>query len=170
MAIRNHLPEISRRTSSWNPIREINHLQRRLDRIFDDLSPFETFPSSLKDEDLNFAPACDIQETDSRYLVTFDLPGVKKDDVKIELRDNQLTVSGERNEEHKTEKSNHLSEERFYGSFYRAFTLPSNVQEEQVSASFDNGVLNITIPKAAGAKSKQIPIKDSSKTIEKKAA
>lgn len=167
MAIRSNLPDIWR-TSRWNPFREMNRLQRRMDYLFDDFFR-PSRPLVDVEEEGEFTPVCDVDETDSHFLVSFDLPGVKKDDVKIELRDNQLMVSGNRKREQRIERANRLSEERLYGAFMQSFTLPSQVQPEQVEANFDHGVLKISIPKAKSAQTKQIPIKEG-KFIESKAA
>src|SRR4051812_4608007 len=103
MTNRNHMPEARRgERGIWNPMREMNRMQHQINRIFDS---FFTEPFGPRDllpqleEEAEFAPACDVAENDTHYLISFDLPGVKKEDVKIDLRDNQLTVSGERKEE-----------------------------------------------------------------------
>lgn len=185
MAIRRTMPDVWQGRGISHPLREMHRLQRRMDRMFEGLMS-DPFSSSLVPtlsvapmigiEEMGFMPACDLEETESQYLVNFDLPGVKKDQVKVEVRDNHLTISGERKEEHKIEKANRLSEERIYGSFMRHFTLPSNVDAEHVEASFENGVLRVAIPKAEGTKPKQIPIREGikegkeEKRIEGKAA
>jgi HSP20 family protein len=159
MAIKNLLPDIWRGESSVHPLREMGRLQRRLDRMFEELfgepvsSQWESFASQ------DFTPAWDIAETDSHYLVSFDLPGVKKDDVKIDVRDNQLTISGER--------KGRGSRERFYGSFSRSFTLPANVNADKIEANYENGVLQIALPKSVAGTGKQIPVKEG-KLIEAK--
>ena len=160
MAIRN-LPDVWRR--DWSPIREVARLQRSIDRMFNDfLSPMETnLPT-----DIVFNPACDIEETEGKYLITFDLPGVKKDDLKIELNENQLTISGERKEE-RHEKGSRHNVERYHGAFQRSFTLPSIVDPNQVMANFENGVLQISIPKGEASKAKLIPVKEGRLIAEK---
>lgn len=143
----------------WDPNREMHRLQHRIDQMFEDFfnisNPSEQFfRDSLQTQ--GFTPFCDTDETDSHYLLSFDLPGVKKNDVKIELTDNQLSIAGERKGESKRKESS----ERFYGSFYRSFTLPSNVDPEKIEASFEDGVLQISIPKTQISPGKQIPIKE----------
>lgn len=172
MAFRSLLPEVRRSERGvWNPMREMSRLQRRIDRVFDE---FLTEPSFFRPsqellttwptlEEGEFAPACDVEETDSHYLLSFDLPGIKKDDVKIDLQENQLTVSGERKEETK----GRASRERYYGAFCRSFMLPSNVSADKVEANYENGVLQIALPKTQVAPGKQIPIKEG-KLIESK--
>jgi HSP20 family protein len=167
------LPDVWRgERGAWNPIREINRLQRSIDRIFNDFltEPFtgglgrELLPMG---EEMGFTPACDVEETESHYLVSFDLPGMKKDEVRIELQDHQLVVSGERKQESKKEAQGRVSRERYYGAFRRSFMLPSDIKADQVEARYENGVLQISIPKGAVAAGKQIPIKEG-KAIEAK--
>ncbi len=153
MAIRGMLPELWRgERGLWSPFREMSRLQRRMDRMFEELS--------LPEEEGGFAPACDVEETDTHFLVSFDLPGMRKEDVQIELQENQLIVSGERKQEKKEEAHGRLSRERYYGSFRRSFALPSGVAADKVEASYENGVLHIALPKTKAAVGKQIPIKE----------
>lgn len=172
MAIRDLLPEVWRGETRLNPIRHINRLQRNMDRVFNEFfnepmsrffEPSEAIMAPWAGEE--FVPACDVEETDSHYLLAFDLPGVKKEDVKIELRDNQLSISGERREDVK----GRLSRERSYGLFTRSFTLPSNVNSEKLEANYENGVLQVVIPKTAVSHTRQISIKEG-KLIESKSA
>ena len=96
----------------------------------------------------SFSPAVDIIESDEQYEIKFSVPGVAKEDIKIDLDKGKLTVSGERKKEEKTEKRNFRSIETRYGSFSRSFHLPENINEDGINASSENGVLNIVIPKA----------------------
>ena len=156
------LPNIWRAgRDQWNPSRDINQLQRRVDRLFDDLlmepsllrsgpSPFPLW------EDTEFAPACDLDETKTQYVLSFDLPGMKKEDIKIDLQDNRLTISGERKEE----KKDRVRSEKYYGAFCRSFTLPTNVDGNKIDANYHNGVLHVALPKTAASTGKQIPVKE----------
>lgn len=95
----------------------------------------------------NFSPQVDIVESEKEFEVQFHIPGVKKEDVKIDVNDDRLTVSGERKfKDEKTEK-NFRSVESYYGTFSRSFYLPDNVNVEKIDASYQDGVLNIVIPK-----------------------
>lgn len=161
MAKRSLLPDIAR-GEAFNPVREISRLQRNIDRMFEDF--FSPFPAQLgrAGEELTyFSPPTDIEETDSNYLITFDLPGITKKDIRIECRDNQLIVSGERKEERERKEGNQLSKERFYGTFQRSFSLPANANADKIEANYNNGVLQVLIPKTEAAKAKQIEIKES---------
>jgi HSP20 family protein len=161
MTLRSKMPDIRRgEYGLWAPFKEMNRLQRRLDHMFEDFFPWSM---TMSPESAEFTPACDVDETESHYLVTFDLPGLKKEDVKIDLRDNQLTISGER----KGEMKGRVSSERYYGSFCRSFVLPPNINSEKVEANYENGVLQVALPKTAVSVGKEIPIKEG-KVIEVK--
>jgi HSP20 family protein len=105
-----------------------------------------------------YKPACDVEETDSHFLMNFDLPGVSKEDVKIEVFEKQLTISGIRKAEKKEEKNLRLVKERNHGNFERIFTLPSTIDSSKVEASYTDGVLQIALPKAESAKPRQVKI------------
>lgn len=116
-------------------------------------------PSVFRGSGMDFSPAVDIEENDTSYMVTADLPGMRKEDIKIDLSDNVLTISGERTKETKGEgKMEGKYTERIWGKFQRSFSLPAHVAGEKVQASFKDGVLNITVPKAEGARSHSIKI------------
>jgi HSP20 family protein len=106
-----------------------------------------------------FEPSCEVTEDKSNYFFKFDLPGMNKDQVKIEIHENQLTVSGERREEKKEDNKKYHFSEFSYGSFLRTFTLPANIDAEKVEAKFDNGVLAVTVGKTEMSKSRQINIR-----------
>lgn len=107
----------------------------------------------------SFSPACEIAETEGQFLLSFDLPGVKKEDIKIQVEENTLTISGERKQEKKAgDGQNAKYVERTYGAFTRSFTLPSTVETEKIEAHYENGVLNLTVPKATAARTRTIEI------------
>ncbi len=113
------------------------------------------------DEDLMrgaWAPAVDIHDTGEGFVVTADLPGVKKEDIVIDLKDGTLTIKGEKKFEEKVPKENYIRIERSYGRFVRSFSLPNNVDAEKIKATFNNGILDLQIPKKEEAKPKQITI------------
>jgi HSP20 family protein len=106
-----------------------------------------------------WTPAVDIAEQENEYLVKMELPGVNKEDVKISLESNILTIRGEKKQE-KEEKNKSLHRvERSYGSFQRSFTLPTSVKNDKIDAFFEDGVLSVTLPKMEEAKPKQIEVK-----------
>ncbi|MBI3556284.1 MAG: Hsp20/alpha crystallin family protein [Deltaproteobacteria bacterium] len=139
----------------WNPwADESATFQRAVERLFGD--SMLSLKANAKMPTFN--PMCDVEESDGHYLFSFDVPGIGKDDIKVELLENQLVVSGERKYEHSEKKHAHRLNERYYGSFQRAFTLPSVIDAERVEASYDNGVLRIAIPKAETTRNRTVKI------------
>ena len=103
-------------------------------------------------------PACDFHEDKDHFFMSFDLPGLKKEDITINYENRLLTVSGTRKEEYQNEKSRFM--EKFYGSFNRSFTLPSSIDEEKISAHFENGVLELVLSKTQKSKGREIPVQE----------
>lgn len=145
-----HKPE-DRGLSPWN-------LYSGVERLFDDFFGVGRdldLPASMR----AWAPAVDIEETEGEYRLKAELPGLKKEDVKISVEDNVLTIAGERKEE-KAEKHRKVHRvERSYGSFSRSFSLPASIAADRVSASYKDGVLEIVVPKKEEAKPRQVEIK-----------
>jgi HSP20 family protein len=107
----------------------------------------------------DWAPALDISERKDAYLVTVELPGVEADDLEITLEDGLLTIQGERQFTSESSEEQFHRIERRYGAFRRSITLPAQVQAEQIEASFENGVLQIVVPKMEEAKPKRIQVR-----------
>ena len=138
-----------------SPLRDWASFQRNLENFFETPGG-----ASLWSQMSSFKPAVDVEESDSSYLMTFDLPGMKKEDIKIDLHDNFLSVSGERREERKENAKGAQVYERAYGKFERSFTLPQAVAADRVVAEYKDGVLKVTLPKSEGARPKQIRVTD----------
>jgi len=144
---------------SWNPIREMRNLQRDLDRFF---STNIAEPDFSFNSISSFAPSCDLEETNSSYLFSFDIPGMKKEDIKIEVDNNNvLTISGERKDEFEKKDKSFYQKERSCGSFERSFTLPNTVKAAQIEAQYNDGVLKVSVPKAEPTKVTQIKVGES---------
>jgi HSP20 family protein len=142
----------------WNANPDI--LRQRVDRLFD--RAFSDFLAPVNDDAVStrrWMPPVDIRESGDALMLSVDLPGVKKEDVQITLENNVLTVGGERKFEKDVEEENYHRIERAYGSFARSFTVPGNLRHDQIQASFENGVLTVTLPKADEAKPRKIDIK-----------
>ena len=153
--------ELFRRSPKYlSPWSEFSSLQRAMDRLFDDTMANDG-DAALARRMNDWSPSSEANETKTHYEFRFDLPGVSKDAVKIELHDNRLTVSGERKEEKSSDSTDHKKHftEMYYGSFSRTFTLPQDVDAEKAEAKFDNGVLNLRIPKTEQSRPRQISIK-----------
>lgn len=139
-----------------SPFRDFSLIQESFDRLFNEVFNLRK-PS--RPQEFSFSPTCEISEEANTYILCFDLPGVRKDQVKVETDNNQLTVRAERNEETESDsaKKKHLSEV-YYGSYVRTFTLPGPIDEKKIDAKFENGVLTVRVPKTESTKAKQIPV------------
>ena len=140
----------------WDPFREFEGVQARLDRMFGER------PLRGMDGDVSFAewaPAVDIQETETEYVIKADLPEVKKEDVKVEFADGVLTVEGERKQEKEEKGKKFHKIEREYGKFVRRFALPTEIDASKLAAEFKEGVLNVHLPKSPSGKPKAISVK-----------
>jgi len=148
--------------SSWTPMADLStdlfSMRDEMNRMFD-----RFFKRSTFDDDNTamhaLVPDVDITEKDDSYILKADLPGVAKDDVKITLRENILTIKGEKKREREEKHRDSYRSERMYGTFERTFTLPSIVRDEKIQANFKDGVLTVEIPKSEEVKPKEIPVK-----------
>jgi HSP20 family protein len=142
----------------WDPLRELEEMSERLNRMFArPTSSRQNGKESLTVAD--WIPQVDISEADHEYVITAELPGLKKEDVKITLEDGVLTLQGERKQEKEHKGTRYHRVERSYGSFLRSFTLPDVIEEAHVAAEFKEGVLSIRLPKSEKAKPKAIEVK-----------
>jgi HSP20 family protein len=149
----------------WDPEHDLDRVsadffgfQREISRVFDNflrggINADEAFQPSY------WTPAVDIAELENEYIVKMELAGVNKDDVKISLESNILTIKGQKKQERDEKNKNVHHLERSYGSFQRSFTLPTKVKTDNIDAVFKEGVLSISLPKAEEAKPKQIDVK-----------
>ena len=138
----------------WDPARELDSLQGDMNRLFDRF--FEG--RGTNGASRRWIPAMDLVETEDALVLRGDLPGMSEDDVDIEIKDNVLTVSGERKAEHEEKSEGFHRVERAFGSFSRSLTLPRGIEAEKVEANFDNGVLEVRVPKPAEAKPTRVQI------------
>ena len=104
-------------------------------------------------------PSVDISETEDKLLIKAELPGLEAKDVKVSVSGDILTIKGEKKKEEEEKDEHHYCVERYYGSFQRSFQLPTSVKEDKVEATFDKGVLKVTLPKVEEAKKKEIEVK-----------
>lgn len=127
--------------------------------FFDDLPELTGWGGRMSGMDSLRAPTADVMETKDDIRVALELPGLRPEDIEVNLEDNILTISGEKREEREESQENrwHLSERR-YGRFSRSFILPREVEQEKIQARFENGVLNVTIPKNERMKPRRIEI------------
>jgi len=153
----------------WEPFREFSTLQDRMNRLFRD-----SYGSEGREESLTtstFAPPVDVYEDEHNITLKIEVPGIDEKDIDVRLENNTLTVHGERKFEKEEKEENYRRVESQYGSFTRSFTLPTTVDAEKVTATYDKGVLKIELAKKAEAKPKQIKIGGSGeKTLDAKSA
>jgi len=142
----------------WDPFRDVVTLQDRMNRLFD-----QALSKTRADDEegltaSTWLPAVDIFETADSIVMKAELPGVSRENIDIQVRDNTLALKGERTFEREVKDENYLRIERSYGAFQRAFSLPTVIQQDKIKAVFKDGVLEVTMPKAEEAKPKQVKI------------
>ena len=136
----------------WNPLRDVAAMHNDLSRLMNGLLDVEGRQSQA------WVPTLDVWETDDALVYAFDLPGLQQDAISIEVEDSALTVSATRERETTVDREKFHSFERRYGSFARTVGLPQGVSEDEIEASYKNGVLEIRVPKPAQAQPKRITI------------
>lgn len=136
----------------------IDMLRREMDLFFDDMVPFSWSRGNGGKELDTWTPTADISEDENEYVIRMDIPGMEKKDIKVNFQDGRITITGERKMEEKEDEKDFIRRERYRGSFYRSFTLPETIKEDQIHASFKDGVLKLTVPKGEVVKPKSIKI------------
>ena len=156
----------TRSLSRWDPFRELSTQSDRMTRFFRELyspeGPQETVTTT------SFAPPVDVYEDEHNIILKIEVPGIDEKDIDVRMESNTLTIHGERKFEKEEREENFRRVERMYGSFTRSFTLPSSVDAERASASYDKGMLKINLAKKAEAKPKQIKVNVGPMTVEAK--
>jgi len=138
----------------WDPFREVVALQNRVNSLFRDMNEGDNPLTTA-----SFVPAVDIYEDDKKVMLKLEVPGIEQKDLDVSVENNTLTVKGERKFEQEEKEENFHRIERRYGSFYRAFTLPSTVDTESIAANYNAGVLKLELKKKPEAQPKQIQVK-----------
>jgi len=145
-------------TKKRNGPNTIDTLRREMDHFFDDLVPFSWSREQNEKALGTWAPSADITENEKRYEIMMDIPGMDKNDIKVNIQDDRVTITGERKTEEKEESDDFIRQERYYGSFFRSFKLPEKVKDDDIKATFKDGVLKVVIPKAEVIKPKSIKV------------
>ena len=139
----------------WRPFGELRPFGKETDRIYNRLFGEEPFLRAFSE---GWLPSVDISETKDNILVKAEIPGIEAKDVNVSISGNLLTIKGEKKKEAEEKDEHHYCAERYSGSFQRVFQLPTNVQSDKVKATFDKGVLKITLPKVEEAKKKKVKV------------
>ena len=150
----------------WQPFSELMSLRQAMDKLFED--SFVRPSRALAALGEVTAPALDVYQTANEVVVKATLPGLKPEDVSIDITGETLTIKGETKAEQEIKKENYLYQERRYGSFARSIVLPSGLKPDKAEATIEDGVLTLTIPKAEEVKPKAIKVKAKEKPKEKK--
>ena len=137
----------------WDPFREVVALQNRVNNLFREMNEGDSPLTTA-----SFVPAVDIYEDARKVVLKLEVPGIEEKDLDIRVENNTLTVKGERKFEKEEKEENFHRIERRYGTFYRAFTLPSTVDTEHVQANYQNGILKVELSKKPEAQPKQIKV------------
>lgn len=140
----------------WRPFGEVSSVRREMDRLWNRFLGETPFDRTFTEE---WLPSVDISETEDKLLIKAELPGLEAKDVKVSVSGDVLTIKGEKRKEEEEKDEHHYCAERYYGSFKRSFQLSTGVQADKVEATFDKGVLKVTLPKVEEAKKKQIEVK-----------
>ncbi|NAS89457.1 Hsp20/alpha crystallin family protein [ANME-1 cluster archaeon AG-394-G21] len=153
-----------RRKNIWDPFEELRRMEELVDRAFGETGPDyfgrRALPGAAGEELAETAaPYVDIKEKEGKIIVAADIPGVEKSDISINIRGDTLEISAEKKEEKEEEEEGYIRRERSYKKFYRSIPLPTEVDKDNVDATFENGVLQIEMPKLAIEEVKKIELK-----------
>jgi HSP20 family protein len=139
----------------WDPFKELSTLREQIDRLFD--SFFGRVPS-IAEKEVAWIPAINLEETDDSYVVQAELPGLKKDEIKVSITEDTVTISGERKISKEEKGKTYHRVEMSYGKFQRTLTLPGEIVPSKAKATYKDGILTIKLPKSEKAKVKEIEV------------
>ncbi len=137
----------------WEPLQEIDEIQREMNRLFDRFQVPAT-----RDNGFAFVPAAELQDTPEAFLLKLEVPGIKAEDLDIQVTGEAISISGERRSEHTSQDKGMTRTEFRYGRFRRVIPLSTRIQNDQVEATYDNGILNLRLPKAESEKTRVIKV------------
>jgi HSP20 family protein len=155
-----YLEEIEMTLYRWEPYRDVVALQNRMNSLFQDFS--RNNGESEQVATVGFVPPVDIFEDEHKLVLKLEIPGVRQEDLDVRIENTTLSVKGERNFQSEGKEENFHRVERRYGSFYRAFTVPTTIDSESIKADYDAGVLRLELQKRPESKPKQIKVNVSS--------
>ena len=140
----------------WRPFGELGSVRSEMDKLWNKFLGETPFARSFTEE---WSPSVDISETKDKLVIKAELPGLDAKDVNVSISGDLLTIKGEKKKEEEEKDEHHHYMERYYGSFQRSFQLPINVKTDKIEATFDKGILKVTLPKTEEAKKKEIEVK-----------
>lgn len=146
-------------TARWSPLRDLEEMEKRLSGV---IGRAIGMPNAEKEEAISVAewsPMVDITEDEKEYVVKAEIPEMKKEDIKIKVHDDVLSISGERKHEKEEKGKKYHRVERSYGSFVRSFTLPEDADGSKIAAEYKDGLLKVHLPKSEKAKSRAVEVK-----------
>lgn len=146
----------------WSPFRELEEMEHRFDEVFGH-SLLPSIWRRLPMERMAWAPAIDVFERGDKLVVKAEVPGMKEDDIHVSVEGDMLTVRGEKKTESEVKEEDYYRSERSYGSFFRSVALPSTVDASKIEADYENGVLEVTLPKKPEVKPKKVAVKKKEK-------
>jgi HSP20 family protein len=152
---------MTRGTRTWDPFQSLREMMR--------WDPFAEMSSAWPTEMADFTPAFEVKETPTTYIFKADVLGVKESDIEVTLQSNRLTISGKREAEKQEKGDKFYSYERTFGRFMRSFTLPEGIKADGCDAKLENGVLTVSVPKSAEAKSQRVTVRAAEKAEDDKA-
>lgn len=138
----------------WEPFREVENLQREMNRLFDAIAPTVNGESTR----LSFMPAAEMHETPDAIFLKVEIPGLESKDIDVQVTADSVSITGERHSETKTEEKGVVRSEFRYGKFQRVIPLPTRIQNNQVQAEYKNGILSLMLPKADEEKNRVIKV------------
>lgn len=141
----------------WRPLRELEEMERRFEDIFG-RSVMPALWRRMQTEEKALTPAIEVFEKEDMYVVKAELPGTKQEDIDVSVVGDTLTIRGEKKAETEIKEENYICRESSYGSFHRSISLPSNINPQKIEANFEDGVLEINLPKAAEVKAKKVSV------------
>jgi HSP20 family protein len=151
----------------WDPFRDIVTLREKMNRLFEDAVTARGEEKEMISS--TWTPSVDIYETENEIVLTAEVPGIDEKDIDIKIENNTLSLQGERKFEKETKEENYHRIERSYGSFFRSFTIPHNVDQDKIEAEHESGVLRILMPKKPETKPKKVKVLKPKKKAEIKA-
>ncbi len=140
----------------WDPFKELSSLREEIDKLFDS---FFGRKSLFAEKELSFSPSIDVEETENSFLIKAEVPGIKKEDIKVTIDEDGITISGERKKDKEEKGKTYHRIEMAYGKFKRYIPFPREVEPDKAKAKYKEGILHIEIPKSEKAKPKEVEIK-----------